>query len=44
MQDNLISDLKKEYYNKHFPDLTQEQLEEAVFATKPEEGACLYHL
>lgn len=44
LRDHLIDTLKKEYYAKKFPDLTAEQLEEAVFATKPEEGACLYTL
>ena len=44
LQEHLIETLKKDYYKKNFPDLSQEQLDEAVFATKPEEGACLYIL
>lgn len=42
LQGHLIDTLKREYYAKRFPGLSQQQLEEAVFATKPEEGACLY--
>lgn len=44
LQDKLIQTLRAEYYNKRFPDLTEEQLAESIFATKPEEGACLYVL
>jgi len=44
LQEHLIETLKRDYYAKKFPDLSQQELEEAVFATKPEEGACLYLL
>lgn len=43
-QSELIQALRKEYYAKHFPDLSEQELQEAIFATKPEEGACLYDL
>ncbi|GAA5986428.1 hypothetical protein JCM11641_000996 [Rhodosporidiobolus odoratus] len=37
-----IEALKKEYYNKRFPNLTEGELNDAVFATKPEAGACCF--
>ncbi|CAD6584398.1 MAG: galactokinase [Cyphobasidiales sp. Tagirdzhanova-0007] len=40
----LIEALKKEYYATNFPNLSNQELQEAVFATRPEEGACLYLL
>ncbi|KAK9893861.1 Galactokinase [Cystobasidium minutum MCA 4210] len=43
-QDELIQALQSEYYAKHYPKLSGEELQEAIFATKPEEGACLYDL
>lgn len=43
-QEELIEALRKEYYAKKFPNLSEEDLKEAIFATKPEEGACLYDL
>lgn len=43
-QEELMQALRKEYYAKHFPKLSEEELQEAIFATKPEEGACLYDL
>lgn len=41
-QANLIETLTKEYFNVKYPKLTEDQLQEALFATRPEEGACLY--
>ena len=43
-QEELIQALRSQYYAKHFPNLSEEELQEAIFATKPEEGACLYDL
>lgn len=40
----LIEAFKREYYAKRFPNLSDSELQAAVFATKPEEGACLYTL
>jgi hypothetical protein len=37
-----IETLKKEYYSKKFPNLTGEELESAIFSTKPESGACIF--
>jgi len=37
-----INKLKEEYYAKRFPNLTEEELSYAVFATKPESGACIF--
>lgn len=37
-----IEAIKKGYYEKNFPQLTKEQLDDAVFATKPEAGAGVY--
>jgi len=34
--------LKTQYYNKHYPNLTEKELEDACFATKPEMGACMF--
>ena len=34
--------LKTQYYNKHHPNLTEKELEDACFATKPEMGACMF--
>lgn len=38
----LINTLKRQYYAKRYPDLSDEELVAALFATRPEEGACLY--
>ncbi|KAK4706064.1 hypothetical protein P7C70_g132, partial [Phenoliferia sp. Uapishka_3] len=37
-----IKALKEGYYAKRFPNLTQNELDDACFATKPEAGACLF--
>lgn len=37
-----IKSIRQGYYAKRFPDLTEEQLQDAVFSTKPEAGACVY--
>lgn len=37
-----IKALRTEYYNKRYPDLTEAELNDACFATKPENGAILY--
>lgn len=34
--------VRAEYYAKRFPDLTEAELNDACFATKPENGAILY--
>lgn len=34
--------VRTEYYNKRYPDLTEKELNDACFATKPENGAILY--
>ncbi|BGP14980.1 hypothetical protein JCM10213_007216 [Rhodosporidiobolus nylandii] len=34
--------LKAEYYGKRFPDLSEQELDDAIFATKPEAGACVF--
>jgi len=33
--------LKKEYYLKHFPDITDEKLREAIVVSKPSQGSSL---
>ena len=33
--------LKKEYYNKHFPDLSAEKMEGAIVISKPGQGSSL---
>lgn len=37
-----IDALKAEYYDKRFPDLSEQELADAVLATKPEQGALLF--
>ncbi|KAG0307928.1 galactokinase, partial [Dissophora globulifera] len=37
-----ISYLKKEFYAKHHPDLTEDQLDHAVFASAPSSGAAMF--
>ncbi|GAA5825741.1 hypothetical protein JCM10212_004006, partial [Sporobolomyces blumeae] len=37
-----IEALRTQYYAKHFPDMSDKELEDACFATKPERGACLF--
>ncbi|KAG0304006.1 galactokinase [Dissophora globulifera] len=37
-----ISHLKKEFYAKHHPDLTEDQLERAIFASAPSSGAAMF--
>ncbi|GAA5894924.1 hypothetical protein JCM6882_008246 [Rhodosporidiobolus microsporus] len=36
---NFIKTLRAEYYNKRFPNLSEKELDDAMFATKPEAGA-----
>jgi len=33
--------LKQEYYFKHFPELTEEKLAEAIVVSKPSQGSSL---
>lgn len=33
-----------EYYMKHFPDMTEEKLEEAIVVSKPGSGSCLFRV
>ncbi|EPY51056.1 galactokinase Gal1 [Schizosaccharomyces cryophilus OY26] len=40
----VIRALKKQYYNKHFPNLSQEGLDAAIVVSKPAMGACLVEL
>ncbi|KAF9917043.1 galactokinase [Linnemannia zychae] len=37
-----IATLKKEYYNKHHPNLTEEELENVIFASAPSSGAASF--
>lgn len=37
-----VDALKREYYAKRFPDLRDDELDDSLFATKPESGACLF--
>ncbi|KPV77344.1 uncharacterized protein RHOBADRAFT_11723 [Rhodotorula graminis WP1] len=37
-----IEALKTEYYNKRYPNLSEQELADAVFPTKSEAGACVY--
>ncbi|BGO90631.1 hypothetical protein NBRC10512_000195 [Rhodotorula toruloides] len=37
-----IDALKSDYYNKRFPNLSEQELADAVLATKPEQGALLF--
>lgn len=39
-----MSALRTDYYEKHYPGLSDTDLNAALFATKPEEGACLFVL
>ncbi|KAJ2866216.1 galactokinase [Coemansia aciculifera] len=40
--DNFIATLKQEYYSKHFPELADDELKNAIFATSPSSGAAIY--
>ncbi|KAK3835106.1 MAG: galactokinase [Linnemannia elongata] len=37
-----IATMKKEYYNKHHPDLSEEELENVIFASAPSSGAATF--
>ncbi|KAF9085232.1 galactokinase [Mortierella sp. AD031] len=37
-----IAQMKKEYYNKHHPELTEEELENVIFASAPSSGAATF--
>jgi galactokinase len=39
----VVETLKKEYYNKHFPDLSEEKMAEAIVVTKPGQGSSVIH-
>ena len=39
-----IKAVREQYYNRLFPDLTQHELDDVCFATKPERGACLVQI
>lgn len=39
---NFIKSLRSEYYNKRFPNLSEKELDDACFATKPEAGALVF--
>lgn len=41
-EERLIRHLRQSYYSERFPDLTEDELDAACFATRPERGACLY--
>lgn len=38
----LIQAIKKEYYNQKFPELTEDQLNDAIFPTEPCSGAIVF--
>lgn len=38
---SFILALREEYYAKRFPQLTESEIADACFATKPESGACV---
>ena len=37
-----IKSLREGYYKKRFPHLTEDELDDVCFATKPEAGACVF--
>ncbi|KAF9319300.1 galactokinase, partial [Linnemannia elongata] len=37
-----IATMKKEYYNKHHPELSEEELDNVVFASAPSSGAATF--
>ena len=39
---SVLDALTREYYNTKFPDLDKKQLADALFATQPAQGACVY--
>lgn len=39
---SFLDALRKEYYGKRFPNLSEAELDDACFATKPENGATLF--
>lgn len=39
--DAVTAALRKEYYSKHFPDMTEEKLGEAIVVSKPSQGSSL---
>lgn len=39
---SLIQAIKEQYYNQKFPDLTHDQLEDAIFPTEPCSGATIF--
>ncbi|OMJ09665.1 Protein GAL3 [Smittium culicis] len=42
MVDNFIKDVKEKYYGKRYPNLTQEELNNSIFSTRPGSGMYLY--
>lgn len=42
--EGVIAALKKEYYNKRFPELSEEKLKEAIVVSKPSNGSFVYVL
>lgn len=40
----MIKALRENYYSKKFPNSTEEELNDACFATKPEAGAGIYQV
>jgi galactokinase len=39
---SLIQAVKDQYYNKKFPDLAHDQLDDAIFPTEPCSGATIF--
>lgn len=39
---SFIKAIKAGYFAKRYPDLTEAELDDVCFATKPERGACLF--
>jgi galactokinase len=39
---NLIKAIKEEYYNKKFPELSEDQVDDAIVVTKPCSGAAIF--
>ncbi|PVU85574.1 hypothetical protein BB559_006943 [Furculomyces boomerangus] len=42
--DEFIEAVKKEYYEKKFPSMSEEELSDAIFSTRPGSGAFIYYI
>ncbi|KAJ2001950.1 galactokinase [Coemansia thaxteri] len=42
MRDRFIASLKQQYYAKYFPNLNDDNLGQAIFATAPSSGAAIF--